>query len=238
MVGVWVGNNDNSPMKQLSSGVSGAAPIWKRILYKAFAKVGNDAFVKPENVVSMDVDKISGFKAHDNFEARQEYFVSGTEPDGVDSIHKMVRGCDGNNHEYLFLTENDPFMKDNVNKWQTGIDEWLKDQSDPKYHPPADGGPACGSDIWLTVKEPVDKSRANSNDVKIAVDISSSQNIVKTEFYVDDTLKDTVNTSPWETKINMGNGSHQIDIKSYDVNNNVGSRRIFIGVNQDYQASP
>jgi membrane peptidoglycan carboxypeptidase len=33
VVGVWVGNNDNSPMnKSLASGLSGAAPIWNRIM--------------------------------------------------------------------------------------------------------------------------------------------------------------------------------------------------------------
>lgn len=238
MVGVWVGNNNNSAMKELSSGVSGAAPIWRRILLQAFTKVPNESFVKPDNVVSMDVDKISGYQAHDNFDARQEYFVSGTQPDGVDQVHKLVRICDGSMKEYFFFREKDPFAVDGVNKWQIGIDGWLKDQADQRYHPSADGGAACGNQIWLTVKEPGDGSRINNNDVKIAVDISSSKPIQKTEFLVDGALKDTVTTSPWETTINMSDGSHQIDIQSFDLDNSVGSRRIYIGVNQDYTPPP
>ncbi|GDX62215.1 hypothetical protein LBMAG33_5250 [Candidatus Levyibacteriota bacterium] len=35
LVSVWVGNNDNSPMSQkLTSGISGAAPIWNKIMTK------------------------------------------------------------------------------------------------------------------------------------------------------------------------------------------------------------
>jgi membrane carboxypeptidase/penicillin-binding protein len=32
MVAAWVGNNDNSPMSWVASGVSGATPIWNRIM--------------------------------------------------------------------------------------------------------------------------------------------------------------------------------------------------------------
>lgn len=234
LVGVWVGNNNNSAMKQVSSGISGASPIWRRIMLTALNKLPNEGFTKPDNVVSMDVDKVSGYKAHDNFDARQEYFINGTQPDGTDPIHKMVRSCDGSMKEYFFFKESDPFAINGVNKWQEGIDTWLKDQSEPRYHPPADGGTSCNNTIWLTVKEPSDKARINSNDVKIAVDISSSKPIAKTEFSVDGTLKDTVTSSPWETTINMTNGSHQIDIRSLDGDGNEGSRRIFVGVNQDY----
>ncbi|EKE05779.1 MAG: hypothetical protein ACD_19C00176G0001, partial [uncultured bacterium] len=36
-VGVWVGNNDNSPMLNVASGVSGASPIWRRIILESLA---------------------------------------------------------------------------------------------------------------------------------------------------------------------------------------------------------
>src|SRR3989344_4217889 len=32
VVGVWVGNNDNSPMSKVASGITGAAPVWNRIM--------------------------------------------------------------------------------------------------------------------------------------------------------------------------------------------------------------
>ena len=56
LVAVWVGNNDNTPMNPyLTSGITGAAPIWQRtMLYLLQNKVKNPAdnqFKKPDNVV-------------------------------------------------------------------------------------------------------------------------------------------------------------------------------------------
>lgn len=32
VIAVWVGNNDNSPMSRIASGITGAAPIWNKIM--------------------------------------------------------------------------------------------------------------------------------------------------------------------------------------------------------------
>jgi membrane carboxypeptidase/penicillin-binding protein PbpC len=37
LVAVWVGNNDNSPMSRIASGITGAAPIWNEIMNKLLA---------------------------------------------------------------------------------------------------------------------------------------------------------------------------------------------------------
>ncbi len=56
-VGVWVGNNDNSPMNQaLASGVTGAAPIWNKITRLLVSKKGDIAFNKPEGIMEAIID--------------------------------------------------------------------------------------------------------------------------------------------------------------------------------------
>jgi len=68
VVGVWVGNNDNSPMNQrLASGLSGAAPIWNRIMRTVLNGKPNEDFRKPGNV----------FVKHDKDCGRSEIFVEG-----------------------------------------------------------------------------------------------------------------------------------------------------------------
>ena len=48
VVGVWVGNPDNSPMNQaLTSGVTGAAPIWNKIMHTLLDGTKPLAFEKP-----------------------------------------------------------------------------------------------------------------------------------------------------------------------------------------------
>jgi len=70
LVAVWVGNNDNSPMNPyLTSGITGAAPIWNRMMSYLLKNYGsNNWYQKPDNVV----EKICYF-------GRKEYFISGTE---------------------------------------------------------------------------------------------------------------------------------------------------------------
>jgi len=231
IVGVWVGNNDNSPMKELVSGVAGAAPIWRKIILNQLGDK-KEEFTVPLGVSQMEVDSVSGYKAHDGFSSRSEYFIKGTEPVLEDPVHTKIRNCGGDEKEYFLFKENDPVSGDNKNRWQEGIDEWLKEQSDVRYHPQLDF--ACGNQIWITVSSPIDKTRVDGNDVKIKFDISSPKPIKEAKFIIDGQTKDILNSVPWETVINMADGYHQIDIEAKDEDDNVGSRRIKITVNKDY----
>ena len=68
VVTVWVGNNDNSPMSQtLASGITGAAPIWNRIMIHLLESDPESPRVVPEDIVTKQCF------------GKQEYFVKGTE---------------------------------------------------------------------------------------------------------------------------------------------------------------
>ena len=237
VVGVWVGNNDNSPMKEVASGVTGAAPIWRRIILAAMANRGDEPFVPPPGIVSLEVDKISGYPAHDGFTAKQEYFIAGTEPTGVDPIHRLVRNCNGETKEYFYFKEEDPFGKDGQNKWQEGVLSWLNEQGDPRYHPPVEGCDS-GNGLNLNIAEPGDKSQLNSNDVKIRANISSPYTIKKVEFIVDGQTKEALTNSPWEVVINLPTGSHRLEVRVFDESGQQVTKDITIGVNQPWDASP
>jgi len=87
MTTVWVGNNDNTPMNPyLASGITGAAPIWNRIM-RTLLKNQPDLWpIRPETVVGRQVCWDSGdlmVKKDDGTEScspRFEYFIKGTEP--------------------------------------------------------------------------------------------------------------------------------------------------------------
>ncbi|MBI4973872.1 PBP1A family penicillin-binding protein [Candidatus Roizmanbacteria bacterium] len=70
LVAVWVGNNDNTPMNPyLTSGITGAAPIWNRVMKLMLTKYGNNTwFQKPTDIT----EKICYF-------GKIEYFLKGTE---------------------------------------------------------------------------------------------------------------------------------------------------------------
>ena len=57
VVGVWVGNNDNSPMHpSLTSGVTGATPIWNKIMSEVLKDRPSLAFERPADVILGVVD--------------------------------------------------------------------------------------------------------------------------------------------------------------------------------------
>jgi 1A family penicillin-binding protein len=69
VVSVWVGNNDNTPMNQyLASGITGAAPIWNRMMSYLLTKYGAHWYEKPSGVVEKQC-----------YFGKTEYFMKGTE---------------------------------------------------------------------------------------------------------------------------------------------------------------
>jgi membrane carboxypeptidase/penicillin-binding protein len=50
LVAVWVGNNDNSPMSWVASGVTGATPIWNKIIREVIKDKPNESWDKPQGL--------------------------------------------------------------------------------------------------------------------------------------------------------------------------------------------
>ena len=157
LVATWVGNNDNSPMGNVASGVTGAAPIWRRIILEALKGKPLEDFAKPDNVVAVTVDALSGGLPVDGQPTRSEYFIKGTEPQGPSPIYKQIKvskadtnkiasasEIDKNEFEvrkFIVFHEDDPTSSpDGKNRWQEGIDQWINEnhKDDPLYHPPTE----------------------------------------------------------------------------------------------------
>lgn len=80
-VGVWVGNNDNTPMDSIA-GSLGAAPIWKQLMTYELRSLPNDTFTQPSSVIAQVVCPYSYVPAASSLGSLRytEYFISGTEP--------------------------------------------------------------------------------------------------------------------------------------------------------------
>jgi len=79
VMGVWVGNNDNTEM--YNGGVGMAGPIWRTAMTKMLNGVKNDQFVKPSSIVERSVCKSDGglaIKSGSN--TYSELFMAGALP--------------------------------------------------------------------------------------------------------------------------------------------------------------
>ena len=81
VVAVWVGNNDNTPMSGLVSGITGAAPIWHDIMENLLNGKPAQPFQRPLSVIQKAVCSDTGsIPGEDNScKTRFEYFIRGTE---------------------------------------------------------------------------------------------------------------------------------------------------------------
>ena len=83
LVAVWVGNNDNSPMSRVASGVTGASPIFNHIIGELLASEQSADWIVPEGLVQLPICSITGSLACENCFTRREWFLVDNQPQMV-----------------------------------------------------------------------------------------------------------------------------------------------------------
>ena len=106
LVATWVGNNDNSPMSGAVSGVSGASPIWNKIIREAINKAEDGFYneeeqghawpLQPSGVVGATICSTTGVlpsgpEGDLGCPPRFEYFLSGNIPAAIEGGNQDVQ---------------------------------------------------------------------------------------------------------------------------------------------------
>ncbi len=98
LVAVWVGNNNYKQMSAVASGITGASPIWNKVMRFVLekkdqenGKVTQEWPVKPEGVAGTSICSLSGLLPGDSgCPTRFEYFLSDTVPTQTESLRKPI----------------------------------------------------------------------------------------------------------------------------------------------------
>lgn len=138
VVGVWVGNNNGQPMSHVASGITGAAPIWNKVMQFILKGKPNDDWLShpPSDVQAVTIDALFGGLPMPGMATRSEYFIKGTEPTAQSPVYQTKDG-----KVYYVVRESDPVSTDGQNRWQAGIDAWIKQNhsaADYQWYPPDD----------------------------------------------------------------------------------------------------
>jgi hypothetical protein len=239
-------------MLQVASGVTGASPIWRRIILDVLSGKPDIKFTIPSGIVTASVDSVSGYRAHDGYPSRTEYFIKGTEP-GDDPVHTKLKVCksdgklaapsdiaSGNfeEKEFFVFREDDPTAgPGEPNRWQEGIAAWLSGQTDSRYHPPAD---YCGSSNPVSVEfeSPGDHTSNLPNAFKIKIRADSTADIVQVELEIDGSKVRTFTGPPFEYDANLSSGVHTLKAKAKDANAKESDRTVTVGVNVAWDFTP
>lgn len=245
VVGVWVGNNDNTPLDpKIASGVTGASPVWAAIMKELLKDKRNEPFEKPGKVVQTEVDGLMSGLPHAGSPTRKEYFIKGTEPKGESSAYQHVKVCKANPHrlandnedneekDVVVLKEDDPTGAD---KWQTGIDEWVVSASDARLVGATKGcsgvpGFSAGGGGVIEIV-----NVSNGANVPRVFDVlaraNSPSGVKKVTWSIDGSTKSTQTSEPFALHVEFpqgDKGSHTITVTLED--NNGASHSHAIGV--------
>jgi 1A family penicillin-binding protein len=79
VTGVWVGNSDHLPMKQVL-GVTGAGQIWRTFMQRALLDIPPSAFPRPSGLAQVAFDPLTGLLPLPGQASVTDWFIEGTAP--------------------------------------------------------------------------------------------------------------------------------------------------------------
>ena len=159
-VGVWVGNNDNTPMKKGGSALAG--PIWNQFMRSALPKFENTSFEAPAPIQSGDkpvfrgiwqggesfvIDTISGKLATDATpsETRKEIAIT--------NVHDILYWVDKDNP--TGPAPSNPRNDSQFTNWETAVQRWWSSHSQNYPVVTASQKPTSYDDIHIVGQNPI-----------------------------------------------------------------------------------
>lgn len=245
VTGVWVGNNDNTPMSAGAAGAMAAAPIFHQYMKNALDGTPNEEFNKPKGIQDVTVDRLSNKLPTSNSpDTITDIFASWQVPKDHDDIHVTLRvdKFSGN-----LATDDCP---DQFTETKTYTDLHSEEPDKPNWEGPVRAAAAAmGININYPPKEkscvgqsgkpsiritsPGNNSTVSSG-FTISTDASSPVGIRKVDFSVDGVYIGSDTGSPYSIKTpDLSAGKHTI---SAVVTNDTGlsaSDQITVYVNKD-----
>jgi hypothetical protein len=218
-------------MKGISSGLTGATPIWRKTvdLLLENGYEANDWDV-PDNVEEVLLDIKSGYLEHDGFPAKKEYVIKGSIPNIPDPIHLKIKVCRGENklapeskiargdfdeREVMILREEDYYSQDGVNRWQESVDSWIEKQEGDFYKIPtevcSDDG---GSNQFVRLFEPKNEKKYDNEDIKIHAEVNSEHKVERIMIMVNDQQKADKEDKIIDQSLNLPRGRYEIFVKA------------------------
>jgi len=191
IAGVWVGNNDNTPMNQKGLSIMVAGPIWHKFMEAALKETPPEEFPKPKPVVPekpilrglyrsgpiLKIDKISKKLATEYTPAN---LIEEKSFGGVTSILAQVRKEDP-----LGDPPQDPTQDPQYNNWQAAIVRWFEENPGENTNPPTEY-----DDLHLPEKQPKITVNLPEEGIKtlesVSVKVESVFSLQEVSLFIDD----------------------------------------------------
>lgn len=218
-VGVWVGNNDNTAMREIT-GVVGAAPIWNQFLEEFLKGKPVEHFTVPDRIKKVQVCALSG-KLPDGLcpEKINEVFLAGTEPKEKSNLNKEVLIDIRNN----LLADNkcpQEFIKKKIFiNYPPEVYTWAVENGQEvipnKYSDFCSSDKKISGKTYLVITNPREKAVFESapllvRDEKLDFEVNYSSNIQKVSWFVDSMLVKDSFDAPFTASWKLTVGKHTV----------------------------
>jgi len=228
VTGVWVGNNNNEPMKRGAAGGTVAAPIWHDFMKRVLGDTPIEYFKKPEKIITnkpvldgeiggkikVNIDKASGLLAT---EYTPKSFV---EEKTFAQAHSIL----------YYINKDDPRGKAPKNPeknpqfelWESRILAWAEKQGLASSTPPTeyDNLHKPENQPQFTIETPQNNQAIMEPNLVVEIkELSAPRGINRIEYYVDNNLLATNYSYPFDLDKPigfLGNGFHALKVKTCD----------------------
>jgi 1A family penicillin-binding protein len=241
VVGVWVGNSKNTPMKRLP-GVRAAGPIWNRFMKEALDGTPVKEFTRPAGIATAEVCTLSGEAPSDVCPTRgTEVFVAGTEPtDPSQDVHQLVKICTVSGQRATEFCPANAVEERYFEVWPAEFQPWVD-----KNHIPQPPASDCAIHAFSSVAV-IERPEANGR-VQGIVQVIGTARMSDFSHYL---VQYGVGTSPvgwgpvsapignmverglltqWDTTL-LANGAYTLRLTVYDHRGNSVEARVFVDV--------
>lgn len=228
-VGVWVGNNDNAPMKK--GGAALAGPIWNDVISEALKTLPVESFERPDLVDPNTPAILRGFwQGGDTFMNNGEQSVT--------NVHTILYWIDKNNPLGVrpLNPENDPQYMN----WEYGVQKWWEENKSI-YKQITNSDKPIGYNN--TLNKPsfsisgINTDVYNKNDVvSFLINPTSLTPIRKIDVYINNTFITTLKNNPFSfsfipNEINSISKNNTLRIVGYDDLGNSGESTSMFYIN-------
>ena len=217
--GVWVGNNNNVPMKR--DAVIMAGPIWNQFMREALKDTPIEQFERPSGIKEVTVDAVSGkLPTQYTPQTKTELFADYSVPTDYDDVH--IAAPSGWGSTTVSTNPDDP----NAPSTTTGMCRTLHSEKrdNPNWENPviayglANGycypGREQPSEDKIQITSPQDGATITDTPITVVTSVQGD-NITRVEFSVDGQFVESAEESPYRARLTekYSDGNHTITAK-------------------------
>lgn len=225
--GVWLGNNDNTPMNQVG-GSLGAAPIWQSYMEQVLKDQPAQKFEKPDGIKEIKVDKLTGLlPGKGTVGTKSEVFTTENAPTTKSDATGLSACAVGSKTANGLKSE-----RPNQPNWENPVQTYIKSRGVSGGSSSGGENNECGPDVSI-----VSPSNGESVDGTITIQARATtpengSGIRDVEFAWDGDSIATDDSAPFTVNYTVKNtsGEHTITAKATDNDGNSKTATITVKV--------